>query len=66
MDYGPEMSCNVVAGWRHFNITGSEFIEPGAPWSSTFVESFNGTFRDQPLTVKVFHSLLEAKAIAED
>jgi len=66
MDNGPEMTCNAVADWCRFSLTGSVFIEPGAPWQNAFVESFNGKLRDELLAIELFHTLLEAKVMAED
>ena len=66
MDNGPEMTCNAVADWCRFSPTASVSIEPGSPWQNAFVESFNGKLRDELLAIEVFHSLLEAKVMAED
>jgi putative transposase len=66
MDNGPEMTCNAISDWCRFSATGSVFIEPGSPWQNAFVESFNGKLRDELLAIEVFHSLLEAKVMAED
>ena len=66
MDNGPEMTCNAIADWCRFASTGSVFIEPGSPWQNAFVESFNGKLRDELLAIELFHSLLEAKVMAED
>ena len=66
MDNGPEMTCNAIADWCRFSPTGSVFIEPGSPWQNAYVESFNGKLRDELLAIEVFHTLLEAKVMAED
>jgi putative transposase len=66
MDNGPEMTCNAIADWCRFSSTGSVFIEPGSPWQNAFVESFNGKLRDELLAIELFHTLLEAKVMAED
>jgi len=66
MDNGPEMTCNAIADGCRFSATGSVFIEPGSPWRNAFVESFNGKLREEVLAVELFHSLLEAKVMAED
>jgi putative transposase len=42
------------------------FIEPGSPWQNAFVESFNGKLCVELLAIELFHSLLEAKVMAED
>ena len=46
--------------------TGIIFIDPGSPWQNPFIESFNGKLRDELLAVEQFHTLLEAKIMAED
>lgn len=66
MDNGPEMTCHAIAEWCRFRSTGSAFIEPGAPWQNAFVESFNGKLCDELLAIEEFHTLLEAKVMAED
>jgi len=66
IDNGAEMTCNAIADWCRFSLTGSVFIEPGSPRQNAFVESFNGKLRDELLAVEFFHSLLEAKVTAED
>ena len=39
---------------------------PGSPWQNPFIESFNGKLRDELLTVEEFHTLLEAKIMANE
>lgn len=41
------------------------FIEPGSPWESSYVESFNGKLRDELLNREVFDTLTEAKLLIE-
>ena len=65
MDNGTEMTCNSVADWCRFSPTGIIFIDPGSPWQNPFIESFNGKLRDELLAVEQFHTLLEAKIMAE-
>ena len=60
------MTCNVIADWCQFSATGSVLIEPGSPWQNAFLEAFNGKLCDELLAIEVFHSLLEAKVMAED
>jgi len=66
MDNDPEMTCNAIADWCCFSLTGSVFIEPGSPWQNAFVESFNGKISDELLAIERFHSLLEAKVMTKD
>ena len=66
MDNGTEMTSNAVADWCRFSPTGIVFIDPGSPWQNAYVESFTGRLRDELLAIEVFHTLLEAKVMAED
>jgi putative transposase len=66
MDDGPEMTCNAIVDWCRFSTTGSMLIDPGPSWRNAFVESFNSEFCDELLAIEVFHTLLEAKVMAED
>ena len=40
-------------------------IEPGSPWENGFVESFNGTLRDELLNREIFYTVTEAKILIE-
>lgn len=42
-----------------------DFIDPGKPTRNAFVESFNGTFRDECLNENWFVSLYDAKRTDE-
>ena len=66
MDNGTEMICNYVADWCLFSPTGIIFSDPGSPWRNPSIESFNGKLRDELLAVEQFHTLLEAKIIAQE
>lgn len=66
MDNGTEMTSNAVSDWCRFSSAGIVFIDPGSPWQNAFVESFTGRLRDELLAVEEFHTLLEAKVMAED
>ena len=57
---------------NHFHIDGNlvlqngielYFIKPGKPTDNGFIESFNGTFRDECLSTNWFWSLHEAQMI---
>lgn len=41
------------------------FIEPTRPWENGYIESFNGTLREELLARKQFDTLLEAKVLIE-
>jgi IS30 family transposase len=39
------------------------YIEPGSPWQNGYVESFNSKLRDELLSVEIFETLPQAKAL---
>ena len=43
----------------------TKYIDPGAPWQNSYVESFNGTFRDELLNLELFGTLAEARVLVE-
>jgi putative transposase len=65
-DNGPELIANAVADWCRFNGTGTVFIDPGSPWRTAWIESFNGRLRDEFLNGHRFDSLLEAQVLIKD
>lgn len=42
------------------------FIDPGSPWQSAWIESFNGRGRDELVNGRQCDSLLEARVVIED
>jgi putative transposase len=65
MDNGPELVAWALRDWCRLAGTGTVYIEPGSPWETPFVESFNGRSRDELLNVEEFGSLAEANVIIE-
>jgi len=59
-DNGSEFVAEAVR--RHLSQLNVEtrFIGPGAPWENGYIESFNGTLRNELLSREVFGQLLEA------
>ncbi len=64
-DHGPEFISYAVADWCRFNATGTVFIDPGSPWQSAWIESFNGRLRDEYLKGHLFETVLEAQVLLE-
>jgi len=64
-DNGPEFTAWKVRGWLQRVGVKTLFIEPGSPWENGYIESFNGTLRDELLNVEWFDTLLEAKVLIE-
>jgi putative transposase len=65
-DNGPEFVAHAVADWCHEKRVGAVVIDPGSPWQSAWIESFNGRLRDELLNLWQFDSLLEAQVLIED
>jgi hypothetical protein len=65
-DNRPEFIADAINNWLRESQVGTLYIEPGSPWEKGYIESFNGRFRDEVLNRELFHSVKEAKVIAED
>lgn len=61
LDNGPEMISLELDQWAYDNGVKLHFIEPGKPTQNAFIESFNGTFRDECLNMHWFFSLQDAR-----
>jgi putative transposase len=66
VDNGPEFISKVLDQWAYENSVTLDFSRPGKPTDNAFVESFNGSFRDECLNVNWFQSLNDARAKIED
>lgn len=64
-DNGPEFIAEELRAWLASMGSSTLFIEPGSPWQNAFVESFNGTLRDELLDIEMFTSLAEARYLAD-
>lgn len=64
-DNGPEFAGAALARWAYEHCVEHQFIEPGKPVQNAFVESFNGTMRNECLNEHWFTSLPEARRIIE-
>jgi putative transposase len=51
--------------WAYHHRTNIDFSRPGKPTDNSYIETFNGSFRDECLNVHWFESLNEAKANIE-
>ena len=61
-DNGTELTSMAVLKWCQETDVGWHYIQPGKPMQNGFVESFNGSFRDECLNETLFSSLTEARA----
>ena len=64
-DNGSEFSSQVMDLWAYHNQVKIDFSRPGKPTDNAYVESFNGSFRDECLDTNWFQSLPEARQAIE-
>ena len=62
-DNGSEFTCRAFMTWAQTHGIKHILIEPGSPTQNAYIESFNGTFRDECLDENWFESLEEARRI---
>lgn len=65
VDNGSEFTGLLLDLWAYHNKTNLDFSRPGKPTDNSFIETFNGSFRDECLNVHWFESLEDAKATIE-
>lgn len=65
-DNGPEFVSQALLRWAANEALGIALTDPGKPWQNGMVESFNGKFRDECLSMEWFRSRTEAKVVIEE
>jgi putative transposase len=60
-DNGPELTSRYFLAWCVDRKIELLHIQPGKPMQNARVESFNGTVRDECLTVSWFQNLFDAR-----
>jgi len=60
-DNGTEFTSIAVLKWCQETGVDWHYIQPGKPMQNGFVESFNGSFRDECLNETLFSSLTQAR-----
>ena len=60
-DNGSELASRLVDLWAYANGVTMQFSRPGKPTDNAFIESFNGSLRDECLNVQWFDDLTDAK-----
>ena len=60
VDNGGEFSGRILDLWACRNNTKIDFNRPGKPTDNCFIESFNGSFRDECLNVHWFETIDDA------
>jgi putative transposase len=64
-DNGPEFTSRRMLHWAAQRKVELHFIDPGKPTQNCYVESFNGSLRDECLNEHAFTSLHEAREIID-
>lgn len=65
VDNGSEFSGRTLDLWAYHHKVRIDFSRPGKPTDNSFIETFNGSLRDECLNVNWFDTLGQAKAIIE-
>ena len=64
-DNGAEFTGHLVDLWAYHHGTRIDFSRPGKPTDNAFIETFNGSLRDECLNVHWFETLAEARRLIE-
>ena len=65
VDNGSEFTGRLMDMWAYHHGVRLDFSRPGKPTDNSFVETFNGSLRDECLNVHWFASLGEARSLLE-
>ena len=65
VDNGSEFSGRLLDLWAYHHQAQLDFSRPGKPTDNSFVETFNGSLRDECLNVHWFESVRDAAASIE-
>jgi putative transposase len=65
VDNGSEFTGWLMDLWAYHHGVRIDFSRPGKPTDNSFVETFNGSLRDECLNVNWFATLPEARAMLE-
>lgn len=60
-DNGTEFTSRAILEWAGKNKVEWHYIDPGKPQQNGFIESFNGSLRDELLNEELFDSLADAR-----
>ncbi|SNT23358.1 Integrase core domain-containing protein [Antarctobacter heliothermus] len=64
--YGTEFTSRVILKWADENGVPRHYIDPAKPQQNAFIESFNGSLRDELLNEEIFDSLADVRKKLED
>ena len=62
-DNGPEFVADVLGTWLAEQGVMSAFVAPGSPTQNAFIESLNGTVRDECTNLEEFYAIVEARVV---
>lgn len=65
-DNGSEFISKALDRWAYEHGVTMDFSRPGRPTDNPFIESFNGSFRDECLNIHWFLSLQDAREKIEN
>lgn len=65
VDNGSEFTGRLMDVWAYHHGVRLDFSRPGKPTDNSFVETFNGSLRDECLNVNWFASLVEEQGLLE-
>jgi putative transposase len=65
VDNGSEFSGRIFDLWAYHHKAQIDFSRPGKPTDNCFIETFNGSLRDECLNVNWFETIDEARATIE-
>ena len=65
VDNGPEFRSNYFDAWAYSKEIQLDFIRPGRPVENAFIESFNGSLRDECLNAEWFGDIGQAAGSIE-
>ena len=59
--YGTEFTSKAILKWANDNGVEWHYIDPGKPQQNGYIESFNGSLRDECLNEEIFDNLADAR-----
>jgi putative transposase len=60
-DNGTEFTSKAILKWANDNKVEWHYIDPGKPQQNGYIESFNGSLRDECLNEEIFDTLADAR-----
>jgi putative transposase len=60
---GTEFTSKAILKWANDNKVEWHYIDPGKPQQNGYIESFNGSLRDECLNEEIFDTLADARRI---